>query len=203
MTTLAINQGLQICQVYLGTPKIHRAKDYIMDTSPFFRQITSTLFTMMENFSKEWSMVRWSKPTAIFGFDEGEMLLPSEMIISREKIYYKFKSGFADNWDAYRAMLSGENFQKLREIASLEMDYFEMPSSLWARIIFDFAIRFNHKSCDRIKEMDLLFKLYQGMVLSYANKTATMNNAQAQEVVEDICLHLEQTKPYLVDRWKK
>jgi hypothetical protein len=45
--------------------------------------------------------------------------------------------------------------------------------------------------------------MYQGMVLSYANKTPSMNNLQAQEVIEDICLQLEQTKPYLVDRWKK
>lgn len=203
MTTLAINQGLQICQVYLGAPKIHRAKDYIMETGHFFRQITSTLFAMMEAFHQEWIMGKWSKPTAIFGFEEGDMLMPPEVIVSREKLYYKFKAGFADNWDAYRLMLSGDNFQKLREIASLEMDFFEMPSSLWARIIFDFAIRFNQKGCDKTKLLDLLFKLYQGMVLSYANKTSGMNNNQAQEIIEDVCLHLEQTKPYLVDHWKR
>jgi len=78
-----------------------------------------------------------------------------------------------------------------------------MPSSLWARILFDFAIRFNQKTCDRPKAMEFLFKMYQGMVLSYVNKTSSMNNMQSQEIVEEICLQLEQTKPYLVDRWKK
>ena len=203
MTTLAINHGMQICQVYLGAPKIHHARDYIMEINPLFRQTVSTIFSMMEPFSKQWSAAKWSKPTAIFGFDEGEILMPPEMIISREKLYHRFKTGFSDSWDAYRALLSGENFQKLREIASLEMDFFEMPSSLWARIIFDFAIRFNQKTCDRLKAMELLYKMYQGMVLSYANKTSSMNNLLAQDVIEDICLQFEQTKPYLFDRWKK
>ncbi len=203
MTTIAINMGMQICQVYLGAPKIHHARDYIMEINPLFRQTVSTVFSMMEPFSKSWSVAKWSKPTAIFGFDEGEILTPPEIMVNREILYHKFKTGFSDNWDAYRATLSGENFQKLREIASLEMDFFEMPSSLWARIVFDFAIRFSQKTCDKPRALELLFKMYQGTVLSYANKTTSMNNLQAQDVVEDICLQLEQTKPYLVDRWKK
>jgi glycosyltransferase involved in cell wall biosynthesis len=203
MTTTAINAGMQICQVYLGAPKLHHARDYIMEINPLFRQAVSTLYSMMDPFGKGWSMTKWSKPTAIFGFDEGEILMPPEIMVSREKLYYRFKSGFSDNWDAYRAVLSGENFQKLREIASLEMDSFEMPSNLWARILFDFAIWFNQKTCDRLKAMEFLFKMYQGMVLSYVNKVTSMSNLQSQEIVEEICLQLEQTKPYLVDRWKK
>jgi hypothetical protein len=198
-----MNEGMQICQAYLGAPKIHRAKDYFMELSAFFRQLVSTMFFMMNEFSTEWSQTKWSKPTAIFGFDEGEILLPPECIVSREKLFYKFKTGFADNWDTFKSILAAENFQKLREIASLEMDFFEMPANLWARILFDFSISFKNKSCERTRLLELLFKLYQGMVLSYANKTAAMSNLQAQEVVEEICLHMEQTKPYIVDRWNK
>lgn len=203
MTTLAINEGKQICQVYMGAPKIHHARDYVMEITPLFRQTISTIFSMMEPYCRKWSSVKWSKPTAIFAFDEGEVLAPPEMMISREKLYHRFKTGFSDGWNAYRALLSGENFQKLREIASLEMDSFEMPPSLWARMVFDFAIRFHQRACDRSQAMELLFRMYQGMLLSYANKTVSMNNLQAHEAVEDICLQLEQAKPYLIDRWNK
>ncbi len=47
MTTLAMNNGIPICQAFMGRPKIHKPKDPGADLGPMFRQVVGTIFEMM------------------------------------------------------------------------------------------------------------------------------------------------------------
>lgn len=202
MTTLAMNEGVPICQAFLGRPKLHRARDPIFDPGLVFRQILTTIFSLMETYHDKWYATKWSKPTAIFGFGGEEPEPPATVEVSREKLYQRFKSGFTEHWETYRTICSTENFQKLREIASLSREHFEIPMPHWAKIMYDFALAFHKQKVGGNKACDVLMPLYIGMVLSFVNKTEGMSMQQADEVLEDLCLHFEQTKPYLRDRWK-
>ena len=44
MTTIAIARRFNVCQAFLGTPKIHNPKDPAKDLGPMFTQVVSTLF---------------------------------------------------------------------------------------------------------------------------------------------------------------
>jgi hypothetical protein len=121
--------------------------------------------------------------------------------VNKDKLYQRFKGGFTEYWEVYRSIFSTENFQKLREIASLSMEHLEMPVPVWAKILFDFAIGFHKKVATKNKTIEVLIPLYEGMILSFANKTDGMSIQQAEEVLEDMCMQFEQTKPYLIDRW--
>ncbi|UCF56392.1 MAG: glycosyltransferase, partial [Deltaproteobacteria bacterium] len=79
MTTLALNEGIQICQSFMGRPKIHRAKDPGADLGPMFRQVVGTIFSMTKHFESFWINVRYSKPTAIYGFGLGEVEMPPKV----------------------------------------------------------------------------------------------------------------------------
>ena len=54
MTTLAINQRAQVCQAFLGRPKIHRTKDPGAHLGPMFREVVGTMFSLMKNFDSFW-----------------------------------------------------------------------------------------------------------------------------------------------------
>ena len=161
----------------------------------------NTIFSLMEAYHAKWKATKWSKPTAIFGFGASEVELPSPLAVNREKLYGRFREGFNRNWETYRSIFSFENLQKVREVASLSMDHFEMPVQVWARTLFDFALCAHRKAVDRSRLIEVLIPLYYGMTLSYVNKTEGMSVLQAEEYIEDMCLTFEQTKPYIIDRW--
>ncbi len=203
MTTIAMNQGVPICQAFMGRPKVHNPKDPASDLGPMFRQVISTIFNLMIEYKGKWQSAKWSKPTAIFGFGLGEVEMPPPVEVDKEKLYRRFRDGFNTYWDTYRSIFSTENLQKIREVASLSIDHFEMPVPVWARILFDFALGYYHITVDRDKAIEVLIPLYYGMTLSFVNKTEGMSIQQAEEFLEDMCLVFEQTKPYLIDRWNQ
>ncbi len=203
MTTIAMNEGVPICQAFMGKPKAQKPKDPSLDLGPMFRQIVSTIFNLMIAYHDKWTSTKWSKPTAIFGFGVGEVETPPVVKVSRDRLYAKFRGGFNTHWDLYRSLFSSENLQKIREIASLDIDHFEMPVPVWARILFDCAISYSKKVMDRARLIEVLIPLYYGMTLSFVNKTEGMSIQQAEEYLEDMCLVFEQSKPYLIYRWNQ
>ncbi len=203
MTTLAMNEGVPICQAFMGRPKVHKPKDPAADLGPMFRQVVSTMFRLMDAYHDHWAKTKWSKPTAIFGFGLGEVEMPPPVKVNRERLYQRFREGFNTFWDLYKSIFSSENVQKIREIASLDIDHFEIPPAIWARILFDFALCFHTRSVPRNRTIEVLIPLYYGMTLSFVNKTDGMSIQQAEEFLEDMCLIFEQTKPYLIDRWEQ
>lgn len=203
MSTIAVNEGLPICQAFLGRPKISTTKprDPSLDVGPMFRHMVITMFNLMSAFKDKWASTKWSKPTAIFGFGLDDVEAPPAIKVSKDRLYLKFREGFNTYWDVYRSLFSSENLQKIREIASLDIDHFEMPVPVWARILFDCAICYHKKILDRAKLLEVLIPLHYGMTLSFVNKTEGMSHQQAEEFMEDMCLVFEQSKPYLTYRW--
>ncbi len=201
MTTIAMNEGVPICQAFMGKPKVSELKDPATDLGPMFRQIVATVFNLMTSYHPKWKSTKWSKPTAIFGFGTSEVETPPPVSVNKEKLYQRFREGFNSHWETYRSILSFENLQKVREVASLPMDQFEMPVPVWAKTLFDFALSCHKKTVDRNKMIEVLIPLFYGMTLSYVNKTEGMSVLQAEEFIEDMCLIFEQTKPYIIDRW--
>jgi glycosyltransferase involved in cell wall biosynthesis len=201
MTTIAMNEGVPICQAFMGRPKVHKPKDPAADLGPMFKQVIGTIFNLMVAYRKKWESTKWSKPTAIFGFGLGEVEMPPAVAVNKEKLYQRFREGFHTHWDIYRSIFSFENLQKVREIASLSMEHFEMPVTVWAKILFDFALAYRKQTMERTRVIEVLIPLYYGMTLSFVNKTQGMSIQQAEEFLEDMCLAFEQTKPYIIDRW--
>lgn len=201
MATIAMNEGVPICQAFMGKPKMVDPRDPASELGPMFKQIMNTIFNLMNGYHTKWKSTKWSKPTAIFGFGTGDVETPPPVTVNKEKLYHRFREGFNSYWDIYRLIFSFENLQKVREVASLSMDHFEMPVSVWAKTLFDFAICYHKQAVDRNKMIEVLIPLYYGMTLSYVNKTEGMSVLQAEEFLEDMCLIFEQTKPYIIDRW--
>ena len=202
MTTLAICSKVRVCQAFMGKPKIHRVKDPGADLGPMFRQVIGTIFKMMSYFDSFWLKIKYSRPTAIFGFGLGETEMPPEIKVDTERLRNKFHDGFDTYRDVWEQILSKDVYRKLLEIKDLKEEHFNFPVDLWARLLFDISISYRDAIVDRDLMMESLIPLYFGKTLSFVRKTASMSIAQAEGVIEDECMVFETTKPYLVKRWK-
>jgi glycosyltransferase involved in cell wall biosynthesis len=203
MTTLALNQEIQVCQSFMGRPKIHRPKDPGADLGPMFRQVVGTIFFMMKHFKSFWINVKYSKPTSIYGFGLGDVEMPPKVEVDTHKLFQKFHSGFEEYTEVWEKVLSKDVYKKLLEMKDMKERVFAFPTDLWARILYDLTIGYRDALCDLDLMMDSLIPLYFGRTFSFVKKTKRMSTRQAEDAIEEDCMTFEMTKPYLVQRWKK
>ena len=202
MTTTAINEKAMICQSFLGRPKIHRTKDPGSSLGPMFRQVVGTIFAMMESSDDFWTRIKYSRPTAIYGFGLGETEMPPKVDVNKDNLLQQFNNGFQTYNDTWRDALSDENYRKLGEIKNMKAREFNFPTDLWARVLFDMAVAFRDNPRGRDDLMESLIPLYFGRTLSFVKRTARMSIKQAEEAIEEDCVTFEMAKPYLLKRWK-
>lgn len=202
MTTLAMNNNIPICQAFMGRPKIHKPKDPGAALGPMFRQVVGTIFDMMTVYSPFWKKVKWSKPTAIYGFGLGEVEMPPPVNVSQATLYQKMADGFDNQLDTWKEVFTEEVLHKLLEIRSLNQDKFDFPTVLWVKTLYDMAIAYKNKvGGDTDALLDSLIPLYYGKTLSFVKKTERMSIQQAEEFIENEAVMFEETKPYLIERW--
>ena len=203
MTTLAINERVRICQAFMGRPKIHRAKDPGSHLGPMFRQVVGTMFSLMTQFDAFWQKVKYSKPTAIYGFGLGEVEMPPKVDVNTDNLMDQFHTGFKDFGEIWEQILTADVFKKLVEIKNMKQKEFDFPTDLWARILFDMAVFYRNGALDRDQMMDSLIPLYFGRTLAFVKRTRRMSIKQAEEAIEEDCMTFELAKPYLLRRWNE
>ncbi len=206
MTTIAIARRFNVTQTFLGTPKIHRPKDPAADLSKMFTQVVSTLFSLMIDFEYLWKYTEASRPSAIYGFGLGVDEQPPAVEVNTEALFTSFKKGFEkyrELWESVLPMPSRAEIQRLA--AEEERDRFSYPTTLWARILFDFAVAYKQRETEegRTALMESLIPLYHSRVLSFVNKTRNHTAREAEEYLENITRVFEAEKYYLIERWDR
>ncbi|UCD86283.1 MAG: glycosyl transferase family 2 [Desulfobacterales bacterium] len=201
MTTTAMCHDIPICQSFMGRPKIHKPKDPGESLGPMFLQVVGTIFDIMTEKVSFWKEVRWSKPTAIFGFGLGEMEMPPPVNVNLDRLYDKFQSGFASYNGLWKEILSTNLYKKLSEVKTLSFTNFEFPANLWAEVLIDFGVAYKNKAHEKEKIMEILIPLYFGRTCSFVVELEPMTIQQAEEVIEDQCIVFERSKPSLLTKW--
>ena len=201
MTTNAVKTHGSIIQSFMGRPKVHKNRDIDSQIGLIFEDVVGTIFELMLHYDSFWKDVRWSRPTAVFGFGLGDIEVPPPVDVDTHALWNKFVSGVRGKWDIYSAALERENLNKLEEVMDIPAMGFEFPTGLWAKLVYDFAVAYKGASLDRTELIRGLIPLHYGKTLSFVIETEAMNNQQVEEFIEDQCLQFEKTKPYLLDRW--
>jgi glycosyltransferase involved in cell wall biosynthesis len=203
MTIIAVARQFNVCQAFLGTPKIHRPKDPAADLSPMFTQVVATLFDLIVEFEYLWKYIGVSRPSTIFGFGLGVEEQPPEVNVNTQALYDNFLKGVEDHEKLWREVIPVAEFKQAGRLAEIESaDAFVYDSSLWARIVFSFAVAYkNADAKTRDELLKALLPFYHSRVLSFVNKTINHNARDAEEYLENIQRIFEGEKYYLIERW--
>ncbi len=201
MSTTAMRSGVEMTQSFMGGPRIHEIKDTAAGTAQIFRNVVGTIFQLMRGHETFWREVKWSKPTAIFGFGLGEIEVPPPVKVDADALWNEFDVGVRSQADMYTAILKPECHEKLLEVAGLPREAFEFPTVLWAQVIYDFAWAYKNQVFPHEDLLTGLMPLFYGKTLSFVLETEAMNTHQVEEIIEEQCLQFEKTKPYLLERW--
>ena len=201
LTTLAIYHGVPICQSFVGRPKTCQNGEHIVSAVPDFHQVLGTLLDLMILFQDFWGRVKWSKPTAIYGFGMGEVETPEPIEISETQLQEGFVEGFTQYREIWESVLDNNIYNKLGEIRELPLAHFSFPSEIWARILYSYSVAYKNIEIDRAQLLQSLVPLFSGKTLSFVKKTERMSIQQAEEYIENECMIFEEAKPYLLNKW--
>ncbi len=202
MTTIAIARHFNVCQAFLGTPKVHKAKDPAADLSKMFVQVVSTLFDLMIEFEYLWKYTSESRPSSIYGFGLGVDEKPPAIDVNTDTLFKSFKEGYKKYRELYEKILPlPENLELKKYLTIEKKEHFYYQSNYWARILFSFAIAYRNNKIDRQELLEALIPFYHSRVLSYVNKTRNLETREAEEYLENINRIFEAEKYYLIQRW--
>jgi len=201
MTTLAICQGIPICQAFVGKPRVSQDNGTGVASDPTFSQVVGTVLDLMIHFQDVWERVKWSKPTAIYGFGMGEVETPPPIEISQEELHQAFVQGFNQYQDLWETFLPNNINNKLGEIKELPQAHFSFPSEIWARLLYSCSVAYKNEVVEREALLKSLLPLFVGKTLSLIKKTERMSIQQAEEYIENECMIFEEAKPYLLSQW--
>jgi glycosyltransferase involved in cell wall biosynthesis len=202
MTTIALARRFNICQAFLGTPKIHNPKDPSKDLGPMFTQVVSTLFDLMIEFEYIWEDTFESRPSNIYGFGLGIEEQPPPVEVNSDSLFNGFIEGFKAYGKLWRRVIPENEFIALEKVFNIKKkEKFYYSTELWARIVFNFAVAYRDAEVDRDLLIESMIPFYHSRVLSFVNKTVDAHVKEAEEYLENINAVFENEKYYLVERW--
>jgi hypothetical protein len=198
MTTSAITQGFRICQSNLGV-KIHDVKDPGQHLGPMFRQVLSSLFSLMERYEGFWKGVKGSESLETFGF-EGH-LEPEPVRVNLELMVELFKTGFQQFFPLWKQIFSTGCFREIKKAVELGTDRFHLPTDAWVKILYEIAATYHLWEVNRNKLLDLMTPLYFARVASFVRQSWDMSSIEAEALVEEQAAKFEGQKDYLIKIW--
>ncbi|HTU49231.1 MAG TPA: hypothetical protein VMF56_01485 [Acidobacteriaceae bacterium] len=198
LATLAAGRNLKICQAQLGARRPSSAEG--IELSDALAQLTGPLFLDMEDNAAFWQRIRGSHDAPIFGV--ASTSTEATDTVDVRHMVEAFQLGERNLREFWALILPPVTLLELKKLSRLSPDEFHMPDTLWARIIYDFALAHRLRNIHRTHLFGALTPLYLGWVASYAVEINQSGIAAAQQRVEQLARTYESEKPYLLSRWR-
>ncbi|MES2219969.1 MAG: hypothetical protein V4587_03260 [Acidobacteriota bacterium] len=198
LATLAASRNLKICQAQLGVR--HPSTADGIELSDALAQLTGPLFLDMEDNAAFWQRIRGSHDAPIFG--SASVATDATDTVDVRHMVEAFQLGERNLRDFWSLILPPVTLLELKKLSRLSPDDFRMPDTLWARIVYDFALAHRLRNIHRTHLFGALTPLYLGWVASYAVEINQSGIAAAQQRVEQLARTYESEKPYLLSRWR-
>lgn len=198
LATIAANRNLKICQVQLGARRPSSSDG--IELSDALAQLTGPLFLDMEDNAAFWQRIRGSHDAPIFGAASASAETTDTVDV--RPMVEAFQLGERNLREIWSLILPPVTLLELKKLSRLSPDEFQMPDTLWARIVYDFALAHRLRNINRTHLFGALTPLYLGWVASYAVEINRSGIAAAQQRIEQLARAYESEKPYLLSRWR-
>jgi hypothetical protein len=158
------------------------------------------VFVEMERRAERWQRVEGSEPVPFFG-DPGTPVEEAARVDVRV-LAERFRLGQRELDAVWGLVLPPATRLALRRAAAEPPESLRIDDSLWARIVFDFAVAHSTRAVERGQLLRSMAPLYLGWVGGFVNEVRGLDGAASEARVETLCAAFEREKRYLVGRWR-
>jgi hypothetical protein len=201
LTTIAINEGVKLCQVRLGT-KLDDSREMLLTLDPTFVQAVGTLFRMMDIYRRRWPQMGAPRAAPFYGNSLLEEMPHTGLApITTASLADAFTAGGRRYSRIWKTVLLPSNRAVIKQLLEKAGGAYHFPASLWARVVFDFAVVYNKGEGDPDKVVAALLPLYYARSATVMNETGSKPEAIEKAVVAQAETFISE-KPYLLRRWE-
>jgi hypothetical protein len=201
MTTTAIAEGFKVGQTGLGL-KIHDAKDPAASLGPMFSQVVGTLFSLMKRYADRWLTIQSVQSVPLVEAPRAPQAEPENVPVQVPAMIAKLRDGLQKYSDVLKRVLAPDQFAAIEDIAARDEASFTFPAETWARVVFDFAVAYNHDIQSAEQIMAAMAPLYYGRTAGMVKEASSMNSAEFErQIVQAQATMFERLKPELERRW--
>lgn len=169
------------------------------DPSHTVTMVLGRVFREMERQAGRWQRIEGSEPVPTFG--AGGLLEEAPPRVRVEPLAAAFRLGQRELEPVWGPVLPPPTLLALRRLAAGEATP-RLGDSLWARIVFDFAVGHYARSVERRQLLRSLTPLYLGWVAGFVEETQSLSPEAVEARIESLCLAFEREKRYLISRWR-
>jgi glucosylglycerate synthase len=194
----AISGQLKVCQSHVGR---HTGRPAQGDegVAKALARVLGIVFRGMERHAASWQRTRDAGALATFGAaPPPEGTAPR---IDASAMVDAFRLGYRDLHRVWSVVLPPATLLALKRAAE-DRSAFRLPDSLWARIVYDFAVGHRVRALERTQLLLSMTPLYLGWVASFVGEMGAATPAQLEERIEALCAEFERSKRYLIGRWR-
>ncbi len=188
--------GVQIAQSHLDVRHVHHDG---VDLSTVLATLVGAIFEDAEKNATSWQRIRGSQRTLAFG---SPATLNDEDGVDVRPLIESFNLGSRNLQEVWGLVLPPVILLELKRLSRLPVEQFRMPDSIWAKIVYDFALAHRLRSIGRNHLLGALTPLYLGWVASYVAEVQAGDAGEAEQRIERLAAAFEETKPYFVSRWR-
>lgn len=191
--------GFRLAEAWLGHRTI-RHHDPAPDTSSLLKQALGSIFLEMNETAGYWQRTRGSQAVPLFGSRVEAPADPPS--VDPGPMLQSFRLGYENLQDIYRVILPPATLVELKRMSLRSVETFRFDDTLWARVVYDFALAWRARAIDRDHLLGALTPLYLGWVASWVSAVRDEGPDEVQRRIEALCTAWETQKNYLISRWR-
>jgi glucosylglycerate synthase len=165
------------------------------DLNTLLAQVGSSLFAEVDTKASFWQRARGTQPAHPFTLSA----MPAESP-DIAPMLDAFHLAYTNLHEIWSLVLPPNSLLGLKRLSVTPAESFHMPDSLWARIVYDFALAYRLRTINRGHLLGALTPLYLAWVASHL--VLTGNGTPPEKHIQDLAAAFETDKPYLVSRWR-
>lgn len=170
------------------------------DVSDVVARIAGLLFDEARRHAAGWQRVRGASEVPVIG--AGAAIDGEPRQLDSAQMFDAFAQGYRELHRLWAAVLPPATLLALKRAAAQPAAAFRLDPSLWARIVYDFAVGHRIAAMERGQLLRSMAPLYLGWMASWVNAVRDAGADEVEERAEEVCLAFEAEKPYLISRWR-
>jgi glucosylglycerate synthase len=190
--------GVDITQSCVGVR--HTPHNDEIDLSTVLSKLCGSLFEDAERNAAAWQRTRGSQVSRILGTPSPS--LEDGAGVDVRPLIESFSLGFRNLREVWGLVLPPVSLLELQRLTRMPPEQFRMPDTLWAKIVYDFALAYRLRSINRAHLLGALTPVYLGWVASYTAEVKALDALEAERRIERLAAAYEEAKSYFVSRWR-
>jgi hypothetical protein len=192
-----LGSDARVAQAWLGTWPRPTAEPE--EPSQALVRALDLVFVEMERGPERWQRSPPSRPVQTFGTGSFE---PSPDGLDPVRLVEAFALGLRDLLPVWALVLPPATLLSLQRLAAGRPETFEIPDTLWARIVYDFAVAHMTRVVERRQLLRSLTPLYMGWLAGMVRAAGELDDAGFEARVEAVASAFGREKRYLIGRWR-